>query len=140
MIDNFQELRSLEQPEIISSQRSVIRLQAEPLQCKEDQLKSLKTAVQCTVQETVQEEIRSYSAAMKSSPAPVNSAGNLQKVVQDATVDDDRSKNFIIFGLEEEDGECLQEKVTEVLQELDLKNQELMLLGLAEWTKTAKVN
>ena len=121
MIDNFRELRSLEQPEIISSQRSVIKLQAELLQCKEDQLKSLKTTVQTTVHETVQEEIRSYSAAVKKIPSPVMSNGNLKKAVKDAIVDDDRSKNIIVFGLDEEDGECLQERITDVLQELGEK-------------------
>ncbi len=121
MIDNFQELRSLEQTEIISSQKSVIGLQAELLQCKDDQLKSLKATVQCTVQETVQEEIRSYSAAVNSTPSPVVSTGNLKKAVQDAIVDDDRHKNFIVFGLHEENEECLQDKIAEVLHELGEK-------------------
>ena len=58
---------------------------------------------------------------MNSIPSPVISTGNLKKVVQDAIVDDDRHKNFIVFGLQEEVGECLQEKITEVLQELGEK-------------------
>ncbi len=44
-------------------------------------------------------------------------------MVQDAIVEDDRHKNFIVFGLPEEDGECLQEKITEVLQELGEKHR-----------------
>ncbi len=121
MIENFQELRSLEQPEIISSQRSVIKLQAELLQCKEDKLKSLEKTVQSTVQESVQEGIRSYSAAVTNNTGQVMSSGNLKKAVKDAIFDDDRNKNIIVFGLQEEEGECLQQKITEVFEELGEK-------------------
>ena len=122
MLANFKELRALEQSEITCSQRSVIKLQAELLNCKDEQLKSLQSTVQTTVKETVRAGIISYSDAIKkNSPSPVMSPVTLKRVVQEAIVEEDRSRNLLVFGLQEEAGECLEDKVSEVLQELGVK-------------------
>ncbi len=94
--------------ELIASQSSVIRLQTELLENKSNQLKTVQSAVQNTVQETVHAEIRSYSEVLTDSVAAQNStfsAHNLKKVVRDIVDQEDRSRNIMIFELKEEAGE-----------------------------------
>ena len=122
MISAFQELKTLEKTEITSSQRSVIKLQAKLLKCNDDQLKFIQSTVETTVKETVQAGISSYRDGIKkNSRSPAMSSVTLKRAVKEDIIEEDRSRNLLVFGLPEEDVECLEEKVSEVLQELGEK-------------------
>lgn len=119
---NFKEIVELQKTEELGNRGKIIRLQNELLDSKNEQLRNLQSAVQSTVQDTVQAEMRGYSDVVKSvSGSPAISPETLKKVVQDAIVDEDRSRNFMVFGLKEEDGERVNEKISDMLQELGVK-------------------
>jgi len=120
-MSDMKEMIELLKTEAIGDKEAVIRLQNEVLQSKEEQLKSLRAAVQTTVQDTVQTEMRSYGEVLKSSTPAAISPATFKKVVKDVMKDEDRSKNVIVFGLAEEDGEQLNEKVGNVFVEIGEK-------------------
>jgi len=108
--------------EVIAAQQKVVKLQEELLVRKDEELKTLQSNVTSTVQSTVQHEIRTYSAAVKSSPPQSNFCEeNLKTVVRDVIEKEDRSKNLIIHGLKEETGELLSRKVSCLFEELGEK-------------------
>ncbi len=110
--------------ELIVSQRAVIKLQTELLQNKSNQLTALQSTVQSTVQETVQAGIKSYSEALTHNVAAQNTAVspmNLKEVVRDVVDQEDRSRNIMIFGLKEDDGEHIDDTVEQVLQRIGEK-------------------
>lgn len=122
MLDNMKEMIELLKTEALGDKSAVIRLQGELLECKDKQLKSLQAAVETTVQTTVQKEIRSYSAVVaKKSSAPAFTPESLKKVVKTAMEEDDRSKNLMVFGLVEEEGEQIKERISGLLLELGEK-------------------
>jgi hypothetical protein len=106
---------------VIKLQDGLIKLQDQLLERKEEQLQSLQSAVQTTVQDAVQTEIRSYGEVLKAPSAPAISTATFRKVVKDAIEDEDRSKNLVVFGLSEEDGEQLDEKLSDVFMDLGEK-------------------
>lgn len=116
----MQEIIELLKTEALGDKGTVIRLQSELLERKDEQLKSLQTVVQTTVQDTVQAEIRTYGDALKT-PSAVISPATVKKVVQDVIKDGDRSKNLLVFGLAEKDGEQLDEMISDVFMELGEK-------------------
>ena len=58
---------------------------------------------------------------MKKSSEAVVTEKSLKSVVRSKIEDEDRSKNLIIFGLTEQDGEKLDSKVIDMLSELNAK-------------------
>ena len=94
----------------------MIELQAELLKCKEDQLTSLRSTVQSTVQDTVQTEMRSYGDALMKKPHPgaAISPAAFKTIVKSVIKDEDRTKNLVVFGLAEENGEQLDDKISDV--------------------------
>jgi hypothetical protein len=119
---NMTEIVELQKTEELGNRGKIIQLQSELLDSKNEQLKNLQSAVQSTVQDTVQAEMRCYTDVVKNvSGSSSISPEALKKVVQTAIVDDDRSRNLLVFGLKEEDGENVEEKITEVLQEVGEK-------------------
>ena len=110
----------LSKMELISSQQNVITLQKELLSSKNEQLQS----IQSTVQNTVQSEIRSYSAVVTSN-APTTptalSESNVKSAVRDVIEREDREMNLIIHGLEEKTEVNLPEQVTAVFESLGEK-------------------
>ena len=123
VMDSMKEIIELLKTEALGDKGTVIRLQSELLEHKDEQLKSLQTVVQTTVQDTVQAEIRTYGDALKKTPktsAVINPA-TFKKVVQDAIKEEDRNKNLMVFGLAEEDGEKLDKKISDVFMELGEK-------------------
>ena len=63
----------------------------------------------------MQSEIKSYSSALAEKAQPtVISPDVLKKVVQAAVEEEDRSKNIMFFGLDEEKNETLSNRVDEV--------------------------
>ena len=121
MMLELKEQVELLKTEALADKSRVIKLQAELLERKDDQLKSLQIAVQSTVQstvhDTVQTEIRTYGDALKKpSVAAAISPAAFKKIVKTVIKEEDRTKNLMVFGLAEEDGEHLDEKISDVFQ------------------------
>ena len=117
-LETFKEIIELMKTEALVDKGKVISAQEKLLECQKEQLDSLKSAVESTVQTSVQQEIKLYSEAVTKSSKSVVTQESLKKVVKCAIEEDDRSKNLIIFGLAEDDGEQLDNKVHEVFSEL----------------------
>ena len=112
--------------ELIGAQKSVIDLQQQLLAAKDAQLESVTTKVEDKLSE-VKQEVLDFSAAVRSgansvadiSPAVVKTA--VRSALKDRADEEGRDVNVIVFGLEEETGEKISEKVTELLEVLDEK-------------------
>ena len=120
------------QRELIESQKFEIYAQKQLIECKENQIISLQQNVrseiknlQTEVKDTVQAEIKSYSEIVQksaSSSITENFAPeNIEKMMKKVVEDDDRSKNLMVFGLEEGDDELLHDSVVNLLATLDEK-------------------
>ena len=112
----FEKIKS----ELITAQRSVVKLQQQLLEVQAKQLDAMPTVVDTAVDRG----IRSYSQALSQTiqnSVPVLSEQTLKKVVQEAVTDDDRSKNVVIFGLAEEASENLDGKITALFNDVQEK-------------------
>ncbi len=108
--------------ESLADKAAIVRLQANLLENKDEQIKSLQSTVQSTVQATVQQEIKTYSEAVHTTGTPpVLCPDSLKNVVKSAIKEEDRSRNVVVFGLTEEEGEKIEEKITDLFSELDEK-------------------
>jgi len=106
--------------ELIAAQRSVVKLQQQILDAQAKQLNEVSTVVDTAVDRG----IRSYSEIVSQTieeSVPVLSEQKLKKVVQEAVIVDDRSKNVVIFGLPEETSENLDDKITDLFGEIEEK-------------------
>ena len=122
VMETFKDMIDLMKTEALIDKSKVIEAQEKLLECQDMQLKSVKLAVESTVQSSVQQEIKSYSeAVMKKSSETFVTEKSLKSVVRSAIEDEDRSKNLIIFGLTEQDGEKLDSKVINMLSDLNEK-------------------
>ncbi|KAL5258246.1 hypothetical protein ACHWQZ_G013022 [Mnemiopsis leidyi] len=101
------------QEEKISDQRTVIELQ-EKLICKKDGDLGL-------VSQTVQKELKSYSSALQQSCSTALSPKNIATAVKKITKEEDRTKEVVVFGVDEEAGECVTTKVSTILEQLEEK-------------------
>lgn len=113
-----------EDPDLVASQKQVIGLQAELLQCKNDQLEALQATVKTSVEDTVKAEIRCYSKVVQENlpPAPpAISHETVKSIVQTVVQAEDRSRSFMVFNLAEEEEEQINSKVEEMLLVLDEK-------------------
>ena len=108
--------------EAIADKTKVVSAQEKLLEMKDEQLNTLKTAVQTTVQNSVEKEMKQYSQALttKSSGTGV-SHGALKNVIKSALEEEDRSKNLVVFGLIEDEKEQLESVVGELLSDLGEK-------------------
>jgi hypothetical protein len=123
---NMKEMIELLKTEALGDKRNVIKLQGELLECKDRQLKSLQTAVESTVQATVQKEFQSYSDVLvakniSAASGPVCTQEFLKKAVKTAIEEEDRSKNLMVFGFVEEDEENIEEKISDLFTDLGEK-------------------
>ncbi len=122
MMESMKQVIGTMKTEARADKATVIKLQGEMLERKEEQLASLQTAVRNSVQDSVKTEIQTYSAALKKpTAAEAISPGAFKKVVKDVIMEEDRSKNIMVFGLVEEAGEKLDEKISDIFQELGEK-------------------
>lgn len=114
MLSSSKELKD----KLIVSQESVVDLQKQLLESKNDQLKVLQSAVSSTVQESVKAEFKSYSAAvqMGSNQAQPVRPVVLKSVVKEVIEEEDRSRNIMVFGLVEEENEQLGDEMLELFQ------------------------
>ena len=124
-------VRLHEDPDLVASQTHIIDLQAELLQCKNDQLQSLQATVKTSVEDTVKAEFKSYSKVVQENlPQPAIAQETVKTIVQAVVQEEDRSRCFMVFNLPEEEEEQLSSKVEEILQELDEKPRlEACILG-----------
>ena len=116
--------------QLVACQGQVISLQSQLLDAKDAQLTGVTTVVKenvCKVTEEVKAEISSYSDALQSRGS--GSGQNFTTVEMKAAVrtalsekadEDGRENNVVIFGMEENAGEKLGERVNELLGKLEL--------------------
>ena len=123
LISKLQDVIELMKTEALADKAAVIRFQSDLLKSKDAELQSMKTAVQETVQTSVQAGIKTYSSAVASniSTAPVFTPDILKKAVRAAIVEEDRSKNLLVFGLTEKEGGNIEQAVSDLFLELGEK-------------------
>ena len=125
--------------EMIAAQRSVVKLQQQILEAQANQLKTMSSVVDTAVDRG----IRSYSEIVSQTienAAPVLSEEKLKKVFHEAVIDDDRSKNVIVFGLAEEASEDLNGKIAALFESIEEKPSfEAVRVGSEESSRPVKV-
>ena len=114
--------------QLIENQKWVISLQEQIIDSKDSQLEAVKTVVETSVESNLKEQFKSYSAAAaenvmvcQADTDGLSNPATLRKVVKSVVQEEDRSKNVIIFGLQERKGENIKERVEEVFQDIGLK-------------------
>ena len=111
------------QSQLIGNQQTLINVQKELSDCKSEKLEAMENVVKSSVATSVKEEFKSYSSVVSSSTssAPTFSPEALKTVVKTVVAEEDRSRNVLVFGLPEEDGEELETKISRVFEEIGLK-------------------
>ena len=113
--------------ELVDCQKSVIGLQEKLLEAKDEQLSAVTSTVSEKI-DVVSQEVKDYSAAVKSgnvmggatlSQSEVKSA--VRTVLADRADEEGREGNVVMFGIDEEAGENVSEKVVSVLEVLGEK-------------------
>ena len=135
----LQQLKS----DVIDKQERVIKLQQELITAKEGQLADIRDTVVSSVSDTVKTQFQSYSDAVKGAGNQTGSSlldqNTLKTVVKNVVEEEDRSKNFLIFGLPEDPKEQISSKVNEVLEELGEKPKvEAVRIGLKAKKQTPR--
>ena len=108
---------------LVESQGETIRLQGELIAKKDEELQKVRSVVEDSVKNTVQEGIKLYSRAVESS-APVQSevsSATIEKAIRTVAEVDSRSSNVVVFGLPENQSEDLTVAVGQVFSELSEK-------------------
>jgi len=136
--------------QLIGSQQKVVDLQDELLSSKTDQLAALQTTVADTVkaelasvQEAVQTKIHSSwnEVAAKGLSQGFASAAKIKEAVKSAVAEDEKSKNFMIFGKEEAPNEDIVTTVAEIMEDLNEKPRvmECTRVGTSERGKSRPI-
>ena len=117
VIEQFKDIIDLMKTEALADKTKVIKTQEKLMESQNDQLRRLQSAVESTVQNTVQKEIKSYSEVVtnQSSEAGTQIQDSLRKAVKSAIDEDDRSKNLVVFGLDESDKEQIDSSLKAAL-------------------------
>ena len=96
MVRDLQAANDIMKTDLIDCQSSTIKLQNEILLCKSEQFQSIKKAVKCTVQRTVQSELKSCSSVVADNlQSPTIAPETLKKVVQSVAEEEDRGKTSL---------------------------------------------
>ena len=103
--------------EKIADQNKIIELQKKLIEKNEEELLSVKT----TVQSTLQSEMKSYSSAVKTSCSKALAPRKVQAALKSAAAEEERGANLIFYGVEEKNEEKLEETVLGVLSRLNEK-------------------
>lgn len=109
MIEDFQKLKD----EKIQDQKTIIKLQDKLIEKREEEISS--------VQSTVKTELKSYSAVVSQSCKAALAQKKIAAAVKKVTDKEDRSKNVVIYGMQEASGEDISKRVEELLTEIDEK-------------------
>jgi hypothetical protein len=111
--------------QVIKGQAKVITLQEELLKNKDDQLASVRTTVRdevATVNSAVITEIRSsWSKVVAQGRSQPITTASLKEAVKSAVSEEDKSRNFVIFGKAEEVNEDVANTVDQVLRDINEK-------------------
>ena len=131
MIQQLRTERASLSGKLVQCQESVIDLQREVIQAKDEQLSTIQSTVKSSVEESVKSsveesvktEMKSYSSALQHSSHVEISQVELQQVVKAVVAEEDRSHKLILFGLLEQSSENLERTVSvgEVLLEIGEK-------------------
>ena len=133
---------------LMAGQDKIIALQGDLIAAKNEQLAHVHTAIKeeiASVQSVVQKEIRSsWSDVVEkgnSQSLTATSAAKLKEAVKSAVAEEDKSRNFMIFGKEEIPDEEISETVAELLQDLNQKPRvvESVRVGNVEQGKTRPI-
>ena len=118
----------------MDSDARVIALQSELLVSKDAQLKAVTSTVETVVKESVEKSYSQVTAAniQHAQSHPVISPAMIQRAVKDITEVEERSKNLIVFGLEEKEEEEVRARVSELFGTLGEKPrpEEVSRLGM----------
>ena len=126
IIGQFKDTIEIMKTESVADKSRLIKVQEQLLNCQSDQLKNLTAAVQSTVQSTVQKEMKSYSEVVGNDNCQMSTIQvqeSMKKAVKTAILEDDRSKNLVIFGVPESDSEQIDNCVSELFVEVGEKPQ-----------------
>ncbi len=110
--------------QMIESQKTIIQLQSDLIECKNEQVESMKAAVKSSVGESVKAEFQSYSSVLQKNcqqPTTSLNSEDLKKVVHTVVKEEDRSRNLMIFNLPENDNEDLNSLVGDLFQSIEEK-------------------
>ena len=109
---------------ISSYQEDIIKLQSDVIAAQEKSLKAAERISE-TVAESVQSGIKSYSEAAGTSSVLSSSTaispGTLKSVAKQVVIEEELSRNIMVFGLSEEENEDICDRVGKVFEELDEK-------------------
>ena len=101
------------QKEKIDDQKTIIQLQQEVIKKNSDELNDVKV--------TVQTEMKNYSSVLKNNCFTAQTRKTIEAAVKSVSEQEDRSKNGLIYEMEETSGEVLLDRVEKVLEEIDEK-------------------
>ena len=101
------------QEEKIADQKEVIELQKKLISKKDGELGH--------VSKTVEDGLKSYSSVLQQSCTTALSPKNIATAVKKIAKEDDRSKEVVVFGVDEETGEHPASKVAGILEQLEEK-------------------
>ncbi|KAL5260733.1 hypothetical protein ACHWQZ_G010775 [Mnemiopsis leidyi] len=101
------------QEEKINDQKEIIQLKDKIIEKKSDELNKVTS--------TVKTEMKSFSTIVKKNCHATLTKKTIEAAEKSARDKDDRSKNIIIYGIEESSDEVLRDKVENVLQEINEK-------------------
>ena len=111
-----------------AQQNRIVDLQNQLIKKQEEQLNSVKSLVEtemkihsAAVKSTVAANMKSYSEAVSETCSTALTSKKLHAAVQKASEKEARSRNVIIYGLEEKPNELLVKQVDEVLCEIGEK-------------------
>ena len=133
--------------ENISYQKQVIKLQNLLIERQGEQLKAVKSAVEtemksysAAVKSTVESEMKTISSNITKTCSANMTPKRIEAAVQKVADREERSKNIIIYGLEEKTEEQLQNRVEEVLAAIGEKPlvKDCCRVGLKRETTTTR--
>ena len=99
----------------IHDQEKIIQLQNQLIEKKEEEIKVVK--------DTVVSELKSYSSVVQESCSAALAPQKIVSAVKQVNQDADRSRNIIVFGVEEDLNETPEQKITTILDKIDEKPQ-----------------
>ena len=101
------------QKEKMKNQQTIIQLQGNLIEKKDQELSLVKT--------TVQAEMKSYSSVVSKSCSQALAPKKIQAAVKKVAETTDRTRNIVIYGVEEKEDETLETHVDKVLAEINEK-------------------
>ena len=107
---------------VMEAERKVIQLQEQLIESKDNQMKGLTSTVETVVRDSVEKSYCQVAATNVSTPAPpAITPAAIERAVRDMAESEERSKNVLIFGLDEQDSESIEERVAEIFEAVNEK-------------------